>query len=71
MATINPEFNGSEPLDLQDVTQNPAPELRTRARALKPAAGAPKPAAGAPKPAAGAPKPRNILLNTFLQHLIP
>ena len=29
---MNPAINGSEPLDLQDVTQNPAAELQTLQR---------------------------------------
>ena len=33
---MNPAINGSEPLDLQDVTQNPAAELQTLQRSRKP-----------------------------------
>ena len=34
-AAMNPAINGSEPLDLQNVTMNPAAELRTRGRGLR------------------------------------
>ena len=44
MNRMNPAFNGSKPLDLQDVTPSPAPELQTPRQGLRtPAQLAPNP----------------------------
>ena len=48
---MNPAINGSEPLDLQDLTPNPAAEPRTPQRSREPRSGGANPRYGAPNPA--------------------